>query len=1097
MSGDPGPLPDAAGAEWTPQRLQDYLAARARRREARDLNLHPDRPGEAALAQLDSSMKRNTALTRKLRTLTEETRASVLEDAARTNQSKYVAEAAAALVEAPQKARDVAPAAEVACALHRRYPDFGEALLGALRRELDAPLPGDEERGALARRRALLRLLAELTGLGLAPSPALVMAEARRLAVPAAAADPVALSMLCTLAKAGREELLGLPPAHAPPPGSVDADAGTAADWRAPAEAREALSTLLRGALAAAVEKLHALHSGLLRTRAWNERALVARGDLAESTLARYEARREARDALLRACAALAEALDAPPPALGDEEGEEDEGRGEEVAAQGAGAAAVATESPFEDEETRAFYEDLVDLRAYVPAVLLGPPDAGAEAPVTDQETGSAPDDGDADVSAADVDHGDMSKAEDPLPEAGAPGPTWPGAGPPVSPEAEGSPTPGAAEEQGPLQKPNELQAMLARLPVCVSREEADEAALAFCYAQSKAARKRLVRTLCDVPGGALALLPFFARIAATLGRIWPDIPAGVCQHLESEFRLLQKRKDVAASGRNLEARIRNMRYIGELLKFQAFPAGVAFRALKSLLDDFTGSSIDAACALVETAGRFLARSPATTARLNSMLDIMMRLKTARHLDARQSSLIDSVYSLVKAKNLVRQRKQRPPLHSYIRHLVYSGLEDRTAATGPMNRLRRLPWAECEAYLVRTLVRAACKGRHSALPSLASLAAGLARYHPSLGVALVDSLLEDVAVGLESPGSVSYQKRMAAVCFLGELYNYKLVNSGVVFQTLQLLLTATPEGEGYSAPGQGDASLDPPGNYFRIRLACALLETCGSYFTKGPARRRLDAALTRLAAYTLSKAAPLPLDVDVDLGDLQTRLGVAMPSFSTLDAALAAVAELDSSGEAQEGPSLAEEEEAEEEGEVSGASTASSEDGGSSSGEEESSREEEDAEGAGEDGDEEALLSPAATAVTPVPVEVDEDFEREFAAMLLEGKRGGAPPIAADAQTPTVSVSFNVMLRRGARDTRTLRTLAIPVAPSVEAGIRARVAAEAAERAQLKRLVLEANRRDMADEAESEAAVLWQGRHRAKGGGHRVSFGGASHRGAG
>lgn len=182
---------------------------------------------------------------------------------------------------------------------------------------------------------------------------------------------------------------------------------------------------------------------------------------------------------------------------------------------------------PFEDEETRAFYEDLVDLRAYVPAVLLGPPDAGSEAPVTDQETGSAPDDGDADVSAADVDHGDMSKADDPLPEAGAPGPTWPGAGPPVSPEAEGSPAPGAAEEQSPLQKPNELQAMLARLPVCVSREEADEAALAFCYAQSKAARKRLVRTLCDVPGGALALLPFFARIAATLGRIWPDIPAG------------------------------------------------------------------------------------------------------------------------------------------------------------------------------------------------------------------------------------------------------------------------------------------------------------------------------------------------------------------------------------------------------------------------------------------------------------------------------------------------------------------------------------------------------------------------------------------
>lgn len=50
------------------------------------------------------------------------------------------------------------------------------------------------------------------------------------------------------------------------------------------------------------------------------------------------------------------------------------------------------------------------------------------------------------------------------------------------------------------------------------------------------------------------------------------------------------------------------MRYVGELCKFRLFPHGAAFSLLKVLLDDFQGHNIDAACALVETAGRFLFR---------------------------------------------------------------------------------------------------------------------------------------------------------------------------------------------------------------------------------------------------------------------------------------------------------------------------------------------------------------------------------------------------------------------------------------------------------------------------------------------------------
>lgn len=51
-------------------------------------------------------------------------------------------------------------------------------------------------------------------------------------------------------------------------------------------------------------------------------------------------------------------------------------------------------------------------------------------------------------------------------------------------------------------------------------------------------------------------------------------------------------------------------------------PFGTFFSLLKSLLDDFVGHNVDAAAALVETAGRFLYRLSETQTRIANMLDV-------------------------------------------------------------------------------------------------------------------------------------------------------------------------------------------------------------------------------------------------------------------------------------------------------------------------------------------------------------------------------------------------------------------------------------------------------------------------------------------
>lgn len=51
-------------------------------------NVHPSPPTDDALKTLDSSMKKNTALVRKLRQVTEDSKQSILTDISKTNQSK-------------------------------------------------------------------------------------------------------------------------------------------------------------------------------------------------------------------------------------------------------------------------------------------------------------------------------------------------------------------------------------------------------------------------------------------------------------------------------------------------------------------------------------------------------------------------------------------------------------------------------------------------------------------------------------------------------------------------------------------------------------------------------------------------------------------------------------------------------------------------------------------------------------------------------------------------------------------------------------------------------------------------------------------------
>lgn len=147
---------------------------------------------------------------------------------------------------------------------------------------------------------------------------------------------------------------------------------------------------------------------------------------------------------------------------------------------------------------------------------------------------------------------------------------------------------------------------------------------------------------------------------------------------------------------------------------------------------------------------------------------------------------------------------------------------------------------------------------------MAILASALYRYHQDFVVGIIDNVLEQITLGLEQNDFKFNQRRLADVKYLGELYNYKLVDSSVIFDMLYRIVMFGHEG-GTPVPGRVN-TLDQPDDFFRIRLVCTILDTCGVCFDRGNSRKKLDFFLTFFQYYIKTKDS-LPMDIDFIVQD--------------------------------------------------------------------------------------------------------------------------------------------------------------------------------------------------------------------------------------
>ncbi|ORY06254.1 ARM repeat-containing protein, partial [Neocallimastix californiae] len=852
----------------------------AKRKELRALNETAwEKRIDLSKEKLDASIKKNTSFVKKLKvSLTSEKKNELLKDIKSLKLEKYIAEVVSAIAEAKLKNQaDIAAAVEICSLLHQRFPEFSKLLQDALLKQLSpgnyssSNLSGEqkekEDSTRLARQKAVLPLFIELylvnvfrdISLNKEKEMLVVTVLKKLLAIDKNIHNNIPLAVI-VMSNYGRE-LTGIIPQkqetkedgdknkneedsskNENTPTKEDSSLNSDDDdiISVPNEVKDRLKVYILDYCKAVETQLNKAFENLKKMEKSNRENSIAHGKINEERKEKYQKFQKIFENYYNNAKILFKYVNKKIPEFKDDE-DDSLGVSFKISLKDKKLDSFQSDI-WEDEDSKVFYEQTIDLKLMIPKALLkSKKDKKSDNDTKDSEKSS--NENLDQVSPFSISEPElekilkekserMEKNEDVDDE---------------EPEDE----PITSEDKRNI-NPLALDAILERLPFALNRDAIDQIAVDFCFVNTKSSMKKLIKTLVNVPRQRLDLLPYYSRLVSTLSKCFPEIGDSVINELEAEFHRFQKKSDQMFH----EEKIKNIRFIGELTKFRVTPLHVVFHCIQVLLENFNGFNIDILCSLLETCGRFLYRIPETKTRLGNMLEIMMRKKVKQHIDNRQNLLIENAYYQCNPpEKIIKPVKQRSPIELYIRKMIYEDLGKYTVDR-ISKQFRKLNWDDPDVLrVIYKVFFKIWKLKYINIHLMSYLVVDLSHYHPDFGVAVVDNTIEDIRIGLEQNNYKHNQRRLAMIKFLGELWIYHMIETDTIFDILYTLVTFGHD-QGKPRPDEL-CPLDAPHDYFRIRLICTLLDTCGTCLKEDS---RLNIFLVLFQVYIKTKFQP-PTDI--------------------------------------------------------------------------------------------------------------------------------------------------------------------------------------------------------------------------------------------
>ncbi|XP_047115400.1 regulator of nonsense transcripts 2 isoform X1 [Schistocerca piceifrons] len=774
--------------------------------QLRNYNYYIDncRPAEEHFVKLDSSVKRNAAFVKKLRTFTGSQIESLLKDVATLNLTKYLSEVAAALVDTKLKMSDVWAAVKLCNMLHLTYPEFKVSLLENWQRALC--IRKDDKISNPAKLRVDIRFYAELISVGIftLKEGLPLLGNVLTMLINTDKEQHNNVNIILSFCHHCGDDYAGLVPRKlrmllekfSLPLPQYDL---------LPKEKQQNVKALLLEYYNSLCKRRSTDYCELQAYIKRNEKILQTKGQLSFERKERLEELHLAFQNLDANTLKFSEVLDVDVPPLPVVKS----AKHESLNSNSESEECTNVADIWDDDDSRQFYEVLPDLKEFMPNL---------QTQVIEQDSITE--------EALDMELDTDTPFDDDQPV-------------PDTEETDDS-------EIVPVANKPQIETFVSSLTSCVNRELIDSASVEFVMnLNTKSNRKKLIKSLINVPRTRLDLIPMYARLVATLYPVAPEIGVELSQLLKQAFRYHVRKKDQM----KIETKIKIVTFIGELIKFQVYSKIEGLYCLKMLIHDFTHHHIQMCCCFLESCGRYLFKHPDSSNRMKIFLEQIMRKKSVMALDSRHILMIENAYYSVNPPDVVCfTRRERPPEQEFIRKILYQDLT-KYNSENVLCLMRKLDWDQSDmaAYAIKCLI-CGFKVKYENIAYLASIVSGLALFQDFVGPMVVDGVLEDIRLGMELNLPKYNQRRVAMIKYLGELYNYRMIDSKTVFRVLYSLITF-----GVSWDLRVPSAIDPPESLSRIRLSCVLLDTCGNYFVTGRSKATLETYLVFFQHYYLLK----------------------------------------------------------------------------------------------------------------------------------------------------------------------------------------------------------------------------------------------------
>lgn len=422
----------------------------------------------------------------------------------------------------------------------------------------------------------------------------------------------------------------------------------------------------------------------------------------------------------------------------------------------------------------------------------------------------------------------------------------------------------------------------------CDSKDQCDELVSEFflCLNTAKYRKQALKLFLRGSSKTNFSLLKYYSRFIKSMSYVNKDIKDDISEALLTDFN----NGFTSNKLNNIDERIKNIKFISELIKFEVFPtANIVTSIINRLFEDFTPVSIELLCILIDSCGRFLYLHEVTHLKFNTFLNEFKSVSSRKiYYDTRLfNSVLNSIQSAKLNESMLKRKvKIRTVEEEYIKYVLLSEL-NKTNVKEVSILIRRLNW-DCASdsnnrFLVfKYIYKLLTFGKESDSDLACVLLIHLKDSHTDLINNIFLSLLEELRIGLERQDFEDNQHKMNICSILGKWYVYKLITSDHIFFILYFILIYSHEWAMGNTEFKVDNLYDSNTDFTRILMTINIIEVIGDSLKK----ERLNEFVCFLELYILSKKF-LPTDVENRvLNVLEGIMGKSLKVFNDFSLAL-------------------------------------------------------------------------------------------------------------------------------------------------------------------------------------------------------------------